>query len=374
MTVLADALEVARSVRIEHELARRGFPFWTKPRNNNLGQPCPMCGGDDRFSVNTRKQVWRCRGCNEPGGDVIALVQHLDGVSFPQAVDFLNGLEVSRASTLNQVSGCNAEDNANLDAARAIWRASVDPRGTLVEVALRRDGLSLPKESAHQAIRYNGACALGDEVHPAMVCLVRDILSNNPIGIHRTALSPAGDAIKRNGKTFRMSLGQVSGGAIKIDRHSSVSYTLSIGEGIETCLAGRHYGYLPCWSVISDGGIKHFPLIPGVEKLHIFVDNDGAGEKSAGACKDRWTEAGRHVRFVRSVIDNDLRDELRSEQEATKDASEGFLAAAQAIWPGAHIVADAEKAERAQFMKELAKLKESNAIWAAGRRGVPCPA
>jgi Zinc-binding domain of primase-helicase len=73
MTVLADQIDVARAVRIEDELARRGIPFWTKPRNNNLGQPCPMCGGADRFSVNTRKQVWRCRACNESGGDIISL-------------------------------------------------------------------------------------------------------------------------------------------------------------------------------------------------------------------------------------------------------------------------------------------------------------
>ena len=91
MTVLVDVLAVARSVRIEHELARRGIPFWTKPRNNNLGQPCPMCGGADRFSVNTRKQVWRCRACNEFGGDIISLVSQIDGCGFKQAVEALCG-------------------------------------------------------------------------------------------------------------------------------------------------------------------------------------------------------------------------------------------------------------------------------------------
>jgi hypothetical protein len=52
--------------------------------------PCPRCGGRDRYSVNPKKQVFNCRGC-EVGGDVIALVQHIDGCSFPVAVEKLIG-------------------------------------------------------------------------------------------------------------------------------------------------------------------------------------------------------------------------------------------------------------------------------------------
>jgi hypothetical protein len=52
--------------------------------------PCPVCGGEDRFSINIRKQVFNCRGCGK-GGDVIALVQHLDGVEFLAACETLTG-------------------------------------------------------------------------------------------------------------------------------------------------------------------------------------------------------------------------------------------------------------------------------------------
>jgi putative DNA primase/helicase len=38
----------------------------------------------DRFSINTQKQVFNCRGCGK-GGDVIDLVQHIDGVDFVTA-------------------------------------------------------------------------------------------------------------------------------------------------------------------------------------------------------------------------------------------------------------------------------------------------
>jgi AAA domain/CHC2 zinc finger len=58
-------------------------------QNERCG-PCPACGGDDRFSINVAKQVFNCRGCNT-GGDVIDLVQHLDGVDFNTACTTLTG-------------------------------------------------------------------------------------------------------------------------------------------------------------------------------------------------------------------------------------------------------------------------------------------
>jgi hypothetical protein len=44
----------------------------------------------------------------------------------------------------------------------------------------------------------------------------------------------------------------------------------------------------------------------------------------------------------------------RAERASTNEASEDFLAAVQATRPGATVVTDEEKAERAQFRKELA--------------------
>jgi len=68
-------VEQARAVPIEDELARRGIKLNGKVERAG---PCPNCGGDDRFSINTSKQVFNCRKCGGRG-DVIALVQFLDG-------------------------------------------------------------------------------------------------------------------------------------------------------------------------------------------------------------------------------------------------------------------------------------------------------
>jgi hypothetical protein len=77
----------ARAVRIEDEILRRGIKL--RGGIDRCG-PCPRCGGDDRFAINVQKQCWNCRGCNV-GGDVIALVEHLDNCDFVAACTTLTG-------------------------------------------------------------------------------------------------------------------------------------------------------------------------------------------------------------------------------------------------------------------------------------------
>ena len=52
---------------------------------------CPVCGGKDRFSVNVRKNVWNCRGCDKGGHDVIGLVMHSHGLGFVPALEMITG-------------------------------------------------------------------------------------------------------------------------------------------------------------------------------------------------------------------------------------------------------------------------------------------
>lgn len=82
-----DWVAKARAVLIQNEIERRGIKL--HGRIERCG-PCPKCGGDDRFSINTGKQIFNCRGCSV-GGDVIKLVEHLDGVDFTHACQTLTG-------------------------------------------------------------------------------------------------------------------------------------------------------------------------------------------------------------------------------------------------------------------------------------------
>jgi AAA domain/CHC2 zinc finger len=82
-------IERARAVRLELELDRHGIKNLRRHGRELVG-PCPQCGGDDRFAVNIEKQIFNCRRCGAKG-DVIALVQFLDGCDFLPAVEKLAG-------------------------------------------------------------------------------------------------------------------------------------------------------------------------------------------------------------------------------------------------------------------------------------------
>src|SRR5271154_651543 len=86
----------ARSVPIEDELARCGVHL--RGKIERCG-PCPKCGGDDRFSINTAKQIFNCLGCGV-GGDVIDLVRHLDDIDYVAACTTLTN-EPPPAEKLN---------------------------------------------------------------------------------------------------------------------------------------------------------------------------------------------------------------------------------------------------------------------------------
>ena len=83
----------ARAVDIVDYARRRpDLKLKSSRGGRDLVGPCPQCGGDDRFAVTStaRKKVFRCRGCGAKG-DVIALVEFLDGIDFTHAVEKLTG-------------------------------------------------------------------------------------------------------------------------------------------------------------------------------------------------------------------------------------------------------------------------------------------
>src|ERR1700681_796691 len=84
-------IDAAKATPIETEVARRGG-LGLKRIGGELIGPCPQCGGCDRFAVSIRKQIFLCRGCGR-SGDVVAMVQHIDGVDFKIAVQTLGGNE-----------------------------------------------------------------------------------------------------------------------------------------------------------------------------------------------------------------------------------------------------------------------------------------
>jgi hypothetical protein len=202
---------------------------------------------------------------------------------------------------LSFASPASSPDDAKRTArALAIWEEACSPRGTPVEAYLNRRGLVLPDEAAGDAIRFHPACSFAGERTPAMVCLVRDVMTNEPKAIHRTALAQGGHKRKINGKD-RLALGPIAGGAIKLTPDENVTLCLGIGEGVESALSLSNlleFACSPVWSLISAGGIEKFPILSGIESLWLAVDHDETGIRAARSTARRWQASGTEVFLI----------------------------------------------------------------------------
>ena len=114
----ADRIEsIKRDVWIRAVLEARGCAF--VKHGPDWACSCPLgthADSSPSFVVSERKHLWRCHGCGQ-GGDVVALVQRLNGVSFRHAVELLAaGLPGLPAAPLAGAAGSGSGSAAPLPA------------------------------------------------------------------------------------------------------------------------------------------------------------------------------------------------------------------------------------------------------------------
>lgn len=142
---------------------------------------------------------------------------------------------------------------------------------------------------------------------PALVALVTDAVTREPISLHRTWIKA--DGTKADVDPARLTLGnhRIRNGVVRLWPDEAVTYGLTIAEGIETALSAA-WNFAPVWSVLNAGNMAQFARLPGIETLTIIVDNDPAGWEASQRCADLWREVlTRRVHPDRA----DLNDELR---------------------------------------------------------------
>jgi hypothetical protein len=133
-----------------------------------------------------------------------------------------------------------------------------------------------------------------------MLGLMRDIITDEPKAIHRTALKAEGSGkadLPGLGNAKKM-LGSAKGTALKLTADADVTDGLAIAEGIESAMTVICAGWRPVWACGSAGAIERFPILPGIESLTIFADADRAGMAAAAACQARWVKAGIECRIL----------------------------------------------------------------------------
>jgi phage/plasmid primase-like uncharacterized protein len=315
---MTDALSFARAVPIERIVDERGIKL--RGRVERIG-PCPICGGTDRFSVNVKKQVFNCRGCNI-GGDVIALAMFLDGCDFRTACTILTGdkASVERGDLRRVVDREHIEceqrrreqearddERRRLQWAGRIWNEGIPIAGTAGEIYLAGRGIELAAVPEGGGLRFHWNCPWGADIRPCIVSRFTDAVTGEAKGIHARPIT--GEKPK--------ALGPMAGCVIRLWPDDEVSERLVIGEGVETVLAAAtrltHRGTLltPAWAAATAGNLASFPVLPGIEALTILVDNDasGTGQRAAEQCARRWCDAGREVvRLMPGAVGDDFND------------------------------------------------------------------
>jgi putative DNA primase/helicase len=189
-----------------------------------------------------------------------------------------------------------------------LWSESTDPTGTVVERYLRHHrGLELGADIAGRVIRYHRELKFNEQYVPGMVCLLRDIVTNEPSGIHRTFLD-----LNTGEKIDRRMLGIAKNAAIKLDAQETISTKLTIGEGVETVLSGRMEGLGPVWALGSSGAVRSFPVLKGLTEITILEENDPTSRRDVEACTRRYITAGKPVNIITPNTGNDLNDAWRA--------------------------------------------------------------
>ncbi len=269
--------------------------------------------GEPNHSLSTKRQLrWGRKGSfalkvagdkpglwydheNDIGGDIIDFLEaQLGGDAIAHALRYLGpsaSWSSSTAPKTSQPAKPEEDDAARINRALRIWSEVQPVRGTLAEQYLLGRGIQVPEETL-DVLGFHWHCPFGERRRaPALLALVQDIITGEPIAIHRRELTP--EAAKANSW---MALGPKTGGAIRLSRFGCGD--LAIGEGVETCLAGMQLGFGPTWSVVDAAGMAAFPVLDHVGRLTIMADHDVSetGQRAAAACRDRWAAAGKAVR------------------------------------------------------------------------------
>lgn len=260
------------------------------------------------------------------GGDVLALACRHHHGDMRAAIDWMRAFlkvpenragkpagESKPGSSLNHRPAPEAASSeSRLHLVRHLWGEAVPIAGTIAETYLRdARGIRLPTWPTD--LRFHPACPRGADRLPAMLAAMRDPLSGEAAGLHRTYLRDDGsDRLREDSGEGKGKMMLGGAGTVMLSPFADITHGLHIGEGVETALSALALGLAPAWAAASAGAIARFPVLPGIGCLTILADADGAGMRAAETCAARWREAGHEARILAPVQSGqDVNDVLR---------------------------------------------------------------
>lgn len=318
--------------------------------------PCPMCGGNDRFTYtrNHGRGDWVCRKCNDgspAGGDGLELIRRYTGMSYSELKCRLNG---KCSDPLPPVAARPRPPRQERATAGELMKrvmkqintsAPVQPGDLVMQyLAARVPGLRAPIPQSLR-IADQHYWREGDVVgkFPTMVAVYR-LPDGRVATVHRTSLQRAkpekamvvskDGEILPNKRNYPGAL-PLDGGAVRL--MSPRDGEVGVAEGIESAYAAYMLFRVPTWSCLNRVLLSKF-VVPqglGIRTVHIFADFDKVDAKTgkspgmadALALQKRLRIEGYNVLLHRpKVRGTDFCDEWRTAFQLRQMSSEAIAA------------------------------------------------
>lgn len=266
------------------------------------GSPCPICGGNNRFTYDNQRGRgdWVCRKCNEgdlKAGDGYELICKVTGMAFWELMLELDGgapvtgrgNDVAKAAP---APGRKADPEWAQKRLDSMWESAIaNGRDDLVSRYLcsRVPGLAVAPSNALRL-------AMLEYRHEKKVIgqwpgiLARFTLPDGRLGtLHRTFLDrskPAKATITTNdgevlpSKMNDVTANKLNGGAVRL--MEPVNGEIGVGEGLETVLAAHMMFGVPVWYCLNRNLLSDF-VVPeglGIRVVHIFADFDAVDPRT----------------------------------------------------------------------------------------------
>ena len=290
--------------------------LWPNTRKHIKHQPCPLCGGKDRFRLYADWQETGGAICNHCGaGNGLTWVMRTLDCNAQSAHDFIAreiGVERGKTSYLQSVretlniKSCTKfsrqQRKANLEALLKQGQPLVTSQPAQRYLNARGLAVLLQRQDWPDILAISNLAYHDEERQIALPALIAAIRSprGELVNVHRTYLSSeGGKATVSSPKKLMPSIepGAMKGAAIRL---YPAGPSLALTEGIETALAVRAaFPEMPVWACVSAYGLRHVILPAFVCRVFIMADKDlsGEGTRSASHLAARLVKEGRDVRL-----------------------------------------------------------------------------
>ncbi len=240
----------------------------------NRHGPCPMCGGKDRFRWDDKEGdgTYFCNQCGAGNGYTLLRKFHgWDGAQATKEIETIVGTDRPKA----YVQQAQSDDSRRQDAFQKLLGEATEPR--IVEAYLKRRGLDYipPRLLGHPA------CPYWDDDAKRVTGRFPTVLApiHAPDG-ELVSIQRIYDADVTPRKKTMMPIGTINKAAVRL---VPVADEMGIAEGVETAIAAYLLFGIPTWAALSAHGMEVWDPPAGVQRLHIFGDNDTNHEGQAAA-------------------------------------------------------------------------------------------